>query len=327
MIGTEALPQVSVVIPVYNAAAHIDTSVPSVLAQTLRRLEVIAVDDGSTDTTPDLLRGFTDSRLRVLRQENSGYPHAMNTGLAVARGEYVARMDADDIMAAERLERQVEFLERHPEYAFVGTLYETITPNGKTCGSPSVIGLPPWSPVSWDDVMNGHRRFADPSVTFRREAAMSVGGYRTYQRSGQDVDLWLRMLESGVKGACLNVVLHRSRITIGAISDTRGNIARNKIPRLLAMERRTGGKDRVMMGRGVEGMVTADVEARSRTWFIRNLWRRAEACLAVGDYRAGIRYLGRALEMGGAGKESIRSAAQLVYSILRRALPPGRKQG
>src|SRR5690349_19913154 len=109
-------PLVSVVIPVYNGERFVVEAVLSILAQTFRDLECIVVDDGSTDRTPELLaiEQTGDPRLVVHRQPtNMGFRAALNTGCALARGELVARMDADDVSLPNRLERQVQFLRAH----------------------------------------------------------------------------------------------------------------------------------------------------------------------------------------------------------------------
>ncbi len=103
---------VPVVMPVYNAAAYLEEAISSILAQTYRHLELIVVDDGSTDESPDVLRAFAsrDARVRPLFLPHGGLSRAINSGIAVAKGELIARMDADDVSAPERFEVQVEWM-------------------------------------------------------------------------------------------------------------------------------------------------------------------------------------------------------------------------
>src|SRR5690348_2585807 len=108
-------PLVSVVIPAYNAARTIPATVRTVLDQTVADLEVIVVNDGSTDTTADVARSLDDGRVRVLSQENSGHAAARNAGLGAAFGQYVAFLDADDLWLPHKLERQLEVLKAHPD--------------------------------------------------------------------------------------------------------------------------------------------------------------------------------------------------------------------
>jgi glycosyltransferase involved in cell wall biosynthesis len=127
-------PAVSVVMPVYNGETFLEEALLSVLTQSLRDIEVIVVDDGSTDRTPEILAYVTDPRVRVLTQPNGGIAAALNFGVAHARGRYVARMDADDRCVPERLDRQVSFLETHPEVAAVGSSYRLIDESGAYLG-------------------------------------------------------------------------------------------------------------------------------------------------------------------------------------------------
>lgn len=110
-----SVPLVSVIIPNYNAAAYIRKAVDSVLQQHYPHLEVIVVDDGSTDDSPSILAEYGD-KIRVIRQHNAGAAAARNSGLAVAQGEYIAFLDADDVYLADNIGKKVAFLEQYPEY-------------------------------------------------------------------------------------------------------------------------------------------------------------------------------------------------------------------
>src|SRR5437867_4937360 len=109
-------PKVSVVMPAYNAAAYLDESIGSILSQTFRDFEFIIVNDGSSDDTNSILDRYQKShkRIRVYHQENQGMIAARNRGCRVAWGQYIARMDADDVSFPNRLERQMEYIEKHP---------------------------------------------------------------------------------------------------------------------------------------------------------------------------------------------------------------------
>src|SRR5437867_9556704 len=109
------VPRVSVLMPVRDGERFVREAVESILGQTFQNFELLIVDDGSTDATPSILLEFTDPRLVRLRQDRAGLIAALNRGLDLARGEYIARMDADDIALPRRLERQVKFLDGNPE--------------------------------------------------------------------------------------------------------------------------------------------------------------------------------------------------------------------
>ena len=110
--------KVSIIIPVYNMAGHISKTIDSALAQTHENIEVVVVDDGSTDNSPDIIKKYKD-KVTYVKQENKGLCGALNTGLEVARGEFIALLDHDDIYMPEKIERQVDFFTSHPGYELV----------------------------------------------------------------------------------------------------------------------------------------------------------------------------------------------------------------
>ena len=112
-----AVPAVSVLMPVFNAERYVGEAIESILCQSFADFEVVVIDDGSTDDSPNILAGLAarDSRLRVLRQGNSGVVAALNRGLKDCRAPLVARMDADDVAHPERLEQQLAFMKANPE--------------------------------------------------------------------------------------------------------------------------------------------------------------------------------------------------------------------
>ena len=112
------MPRVSVVIPTYNRAGYVSEAVKSVLNQTFHDFEVIVVDDGSTDNTPDVIDSFKDTRIRYLYQENRGVSAAMNTGILASTAEYIAILDSDDVLVEEALQKSVAFLDEHPEVGY-----------------------------------------------------------------------------------------------------------------------------------------------------------------------------------------------------------------
>jgi glycosyltransferase involved in cell wall biosynthesis len=119
---TLRLPRITVVLPVYNGKMYVREAIQSVLDQTFADFELLVIDDGSTDGTLEVLSSFTDSRLRIISfPTNQGLVTALNTGLSQARTEFIARMDADDICMPQRFERQVRFLEAHPDVSICGT--------------------------------------------------------------------------------------------------------------------------------------------------------------------------------------------------------------
>lgn len=195
------MPLISVVMPVHNAAATVARAVASIEAQTCGDWELVAVDDGSTDASRELLLelGASDARVRVLTIARGGIVAALNAGLEAATGELVARMDADDESHPERLAAQAAALAARPEVGLVGCQVDYGGDRERTRGyalhvdwlnalvTPEAIALNRFveSP------------FAHPSVLFRRELVEEHGGYRGGDFP-EDYELWLRWLDAGV---------------------------------------------------------------------------------------------------------------------------------
>ncbi len=212
---------VSVLLPVYNAAATLDEALHSLAAQTFRDYEVVAVDDGSDDGSLALLEAWArrEPRLRVLRQPHRGVAAALALGLEACRAPLVARMDADDRAHPERLARQAAFLEAHPEVAVLGTRAR-LHPNGLRAGG--MQAYLDWQNRLLTDADIRREIFVEsplvhPSVMFRRSAVRAVGGYQEAPWL-EDYDLWLRLYLAGARFAKLPAVLldwrdHPQRVT------------------------------------------------------------------------------------------------------------------
>jgi glycosyltransferase involved in cell wall biosynthesis len=186
-------PLVSVVMPVRNGARWLDEAIDSIARQTLSDLELLIVDDGSTDETPQILDDWShrDSRIRVLRQTDCGLAAALNYGLAEARGRYLARLDADDCAMPARLERQVGVLQQNPSIGLLGSWAERIDEYGR----PQAQLKPETQPDKLADIIGRANPFVHSSVMLRPEIARDLGGYRAAFEAAEDYDLWLRMSE------------------------------------------------------------------------------------------------------------------------------------
>jgi glycosyltransferase involved in cell wall biosynthesis len=186
-------PLVTVLLCVYNAEQFLPASLESVLTQSFRNFEVVVVDDGSSDGTPEVLSRFSDTRLRVIRnRSNVGLTKSLNIGLAAARGELIARQDADDLSHVRRLEKQVRFLGAHPEVAAVGAQARRIDRNGYA------RSLGHWPKSCGDLALRWQLMFDSPflhsAVMFRREVVWDeLGGYDETFRANQDFELWSRL--------------------------------------------------------------------------------------------------------------------------------------
>ena len=184
-------PLVSVVLSVRNGAADLPKAIDTILTQTFADLELIVINDGSTDRTAAILDGIRDARVRVIHQDNMGLAAALNRGVALARGRYIARQDHDDWAKPTRLEKQVAFLDAHPEYAIVGTRAEIWVGDEKTKRTHDH----PTDNAALQFELLFDNPFVHSSMMLRKSALDVVGGYST-DRSRQppeDYELWSRL--------------------------------------------------------------------------------------------------------------------------------------
>jgi hypothetical protein len=186
-------PAVTVLLPVRNGAAHLEAAAASILRQSLAALELLVVDDGSTDATPLLLArvAAADRRVRVLRQGPLGLVPALNRGLREARAPLLARMDADDLALPDRLARQAAVLAASPGVALVGSGWRVVAADGAV----RRVVQPPLTDAAIRAGMQRANVLAHPTVMLRRPAVLAVGGYRPAFLLAEDFDLWLRLLE------------------------------------------------------------------------------------------------------------------------------------
>jgi GT2 family glycosyltransferase len=189
--------KVSVVMPVYNCQRYLAAAVESILGQTFRDFEFIIIDDGSTDGSLSLLQGFAerDDRIRLVSRPNTGIVGALNEGLAMARGEFIARMDGDDVSFPTRLERQVEYLQSHPECVAIGAKVNRVCPAGLKCAvTPRVTAH---AQIEERLLLGEGGAMVHPVVMMRATVVRSIGGYREKYRYVEDLDLFLRLGEVG----------------------------------------------------------------------------------------------------------------------------------
>lgn len=181
-------PKVTVLMSVYNGERYLNEAVDSILSQTFTDFEFLIIDDASTDRTPEILRGYDDPRIRIVtNEENLGLTKSLNKGLALARGEYIARMDADDISLPKRLEKEITFLDAHPNIALVGTSYQKIDHEGNSIGK---YILP--TNVTYQDLLKDNF-IIHGSVIVRCEVLELLSGYNEFFKKCQDYALWLQI--------------------------------------------------------------------------------------------------------------------------------------
>lgn len=186
----------SVLIPVRNGAGYVDEALASICGQSLRDIEIVVVDDRSTDATPALLerRAAGDGRIRVLAATGAGIVDALNQALAAASADIVARMDADDVAEPERLARQLAVMDARPDLVLLGSGAIGIGADGRAVGAIAVET----DPARLVDRLRHDNPFLHPTVVMRRRAVEAAGGYRRPFALAEDYDLWIRMARQGV---------------------------------------------------------------------------------------------------------------------------------
>jgi glycosyltransferase involved in cell wall biosynthesis len=209
-----ATPKVTVVIAAYNVTRFVRETVESVLTQSLYDIEVIAVDDGSTDGTGKILRSFSDHRLTVLRQENSGVSAARNIGLALARAPYIFFLDADDILAPDALFKMVRTLDLMPRRVACFGHHIKISEDGTELSTRSYLR---WKMLPADDTLRHliAKNFISGAICIRTEAARAIRGFNPMLALGEDWEFWCRLATLGDFAAMPNhiILMYRQRFT------------------------------------------------------------------------------------------------------------------
>lgn len=201
-------PKVTVLMSVYNGKDYLAASVQSVLEQNFTDFEFLIIDDGSSDNSMSILQGIQDGRLRIVKNEqNLGLIRSLNKGIDLARGEYIARHDCDDLMLKDRLAQQVAFLDARPDVVLVGTWMQLINERDELLNAwcnPSAD-----LEIRWASLFNA--AISHPSAMYRSRLARVLNGYSSDAIYAEDFDLWSRMAKHG-KLANVPAILERYRI-------------------------------------------------------------------------------------------------------------------
>jgi hypothetical protein len=298
------VPAVSVVLPVYNGEPYLVEALNSILRQTFEDFELIAVDDASTDNSRSYLEEAArrDARVCIVDGPGRGLVDALNLGLARARGEFIARMDADDVSQSTRFAQQVEYLRANPQIAVVGSAITLIDATGKLIREIDY----PLTPVEVDRfLIETGSALAHPAVMARRNALREVGGYRSLFQHAEDYDLWLRLAEGhSLANLPDRLLRYRHHDTKGSLRHAAAQRLATHLARLCAKARRSGQPD--------------PLAARSA------LSLNDLGCfdLAAGQREAIMRDV-MVAEAGAAGRASLPIGARPALAAgLRRVLPP-----
>lgn len=221
------MPKISVIMPVYNAAPFLKESIESILNQTYKDFEFLIFNDGSTDNSMEIIESFKDPRIKFFNSsKNYGLIKHLNEGIKLANGEYIARMDADDISRPRRFEKQVEFLDQNKEYGICGGNLMIIKPSGKKYY---------WLYPKEDEEIRVRQffnvGFAHPTVMIRKILFEKTELYNQDYYSAEDYDLWFRLLKIS-KGYNINEVTLKYRIHNQQVSTIQGT-KQNKLSGLI----------------------------------------------------------------------------------------------
>ncbi len=204
-------PKISVIMSVYNGQDFLQASVKSILNQTCSDFEFLIVDDASTDSSPVLLEGLakSDNRIKIIKNQfNLGLTKSLNLALDQARGQYIARLDADDLAYPDRLKHQLDFLENNPDYVLLGTAADVIDDNCKV-----LFQIKP--PTESEKIVKSlikFNPFIHSSIMFRKSIVDLLGGYDSDLKYAQDYELYFRLINKGLLGNLSDVlVAYRDR--------------------------------------------------------------------------------------------------------------------
>jgi glycosyltransferase involved in cell wall biosynthesis len=187
-------PAITIIVPIYNGSAYLAETLQSFLTQTFTDFELLAIDDGSTDNSAEIVRSLKDNRIRLIQRDNAGLCHALNLGIAEAKAPYIARSDQDDISFPDRLERQLRVMEDHPEAVGVFS-YVTKLGSKHTWSNTDRFVMAPGKLKEYQPMEDG---CLEPSTIFVRTAALRfIGGFRQAYYPVDDWDMECRLAQNG----------------------------------------------------------------------------------------------------------------------------------
>lgn len=202
----------------FNSALYLNEAVDSMLNQSFTDFEFLIVNDGSTDETFNILNEYNDNRIHIINQENQGLARSLNNAIKLANGEYLVRMDADDISFPNRLENQFKFMESNPNIGVYGTAVSYISENGKLLGR----SFPYLNNKVIKQKILGFKGnvVAHPTVIIRKKTFNKYGPYNEFMSFNQDYHLWSKFLRNGVLFENTNEIELKYRISKNSIGST-----------------------------------------------------------------------------------------------------------
>ncbi len=293
---------VSCIVPVYNAERFLDECIQSILNQTYTNFELILINDGSTDRSEAIMRQYRDPRIRVITQRNSGIVRALNRGLSVAAGDFIARMDADDISLPNRFEIQAGILEARRDVVLVGGRFITIDATGVIDGEPK--GAERHARRTKTDFNTFPPRVATalhPLIMMRASAIKAIGGYREGYPHAEDYDMYMRISKIGkienIDDVVLKYRLHGANISVTKTCVQERAAVQAELDNMNAHLRRSERQELKISQRSLDGYVELRVFRRELGLGIRNYRRLLNA----------IRFI-----VAGARTTNVRASARLL---------------
>jgi glycosyltransferase involved in cell wall biosynthesis len=313
-----ATPQISIIVPMRNGEPYVTQTLNALLKQADVQIEIIVVNDGSTDASPQSVRQIGDPRLRMIDGPQRGISAAFNAGLKQARGEYLARCDADDLYPPGRLKRQLAFLQAQPDFVATSAGY-SMTDAAGTMVRPFASDQADWEDTT-DALLNGQGKSHMCSYLFRTEILRKIGGCREWFVASEDADLQFRLAEVGRIAFdpfdAYHYRLHDASIT-HTLADTRRQFFADCAATFLK-QRRAGRPDD--LERGVPPPIPAQTDAGRST-------QDQIARMLIGDawaaHRAGNR--SKALSLGARALRSRPASAKYWIGLVKLVLKPTRR--
>ena len=228
------IPKVSIILTTYNGEKYITQAIESVFLQTLSDFELIIINDASMDDTEKIISNLANKNSRIKYFKNKtrlGFRKCLNQGLREAKGKYIARIDDDDIWDSQKLEKQIDFLEKNPEHVLIGSGAIFIDENGKEL----YRFLPPEKDEEIRQCILSRNPFIHSSVLFLAEAAKKFGGYNDTLAENEDFDLWLKL---GTIGKFYNLPEYLIKFRTPSLKANIANIRRARTKVFISIIRR-----------------------------------------------------------------------------------------
>ncbi len=197
-------PKITVLMSVFNEQTYLREAVESVLSQTFGDFEFIIINDGSEEPFEDIISEYKDDRIRLFRQENMGLARSLNRGLRLARGDYIARMDADDVCRFDRFDLQIKEMEAHHQIDLLGSFFDVIDEKGELIETKELITDPIYR--LWR--LQFHNNYGHGAMMLKKQSVLRQGAYDETLLYAQDYDLWSRMSAKDNTGIIPEALYH-----------------------------------------------------------------------------------------------------------------------